>query len=173
MLHHRAAGLALAVLLVIVPAFAWAQAATPPVVSTAIDFNPLITELIKLLGGVLATIISIKIARWFGLKSENEIRMYIEPALQNALAYGQARVGLNPVTLDAKNAIVAEAANFAITHVGDGLRKLKISDDAVARMLMARLEANISAQLPEVTATASAPMPTLVAKSPDPPPAGA
>lgn len=134
---------------------------------TTIDFGPLLREVVMpfavMLAGVLATWLSVRLAKWLGLKSDEEVRKYLEPVLQNALAYAQAKLDKLPTTVATKNEIVAVAANFAIAHAADGLKFFKLDQEAVERMLRARLEANVSAQMPAITATAAAPMPTTVA----------
>lgn len=168
-------------LLLLAGCVAWtvavAQQVVPAPPAAPVDFAPLVNLAFSFLVpvvSVLAAWLSTKIARLLGLKSDNEIRRYIEPALQNALAYGQRQVGDLPLTYDLKNQIVAAAVNYAISQVGDGLKKLGVDEDGIARMLHARLEANVSAQTPSITATAAAPMPTSVSvqKSADPPVAG-
>lgn len=168
---NRIVAACVAALALILAGAATAQT-TPPAPSTAINFAPLLNEvvwpLVIALAGVLATWLSAKLAKWLGLKNADEVRKYVEPALQNALAYGQAATGKLPLTVETKSQIVATAANFAIAHVADGLKMLGIDRDGLIRMLQARLEANVSAQIPDVTATAASTMPTTVAKPAEP-----
>lgn len=165
-LHRLVAAILLAVLL---PFAALAQ--TPPApVATAIEFKPLIDALlyvaamaIMVLGGIAVR----RLTKWLGVKNDVEIQKLAEPILQNALAFGQAATGQMPHSVDAKNAIVATAANYAIQALADTLKKVDRAH--VENMLLARLEANVSAQTPEVTATAAAPLPTTVSKPPETP----
>lgn len=167
----------------LMPALALAQTASPPAQPpTVINFAPIVNDIlvpiVVALAGVLATWLSIKLARLLGLKNEEQVRQYLEPALQNALAYGQSQIGKLPLTIDAKNQIVATAANFAIAHVNDGLKLLGVDKEGLLRLLEARLQSNINAQTPEITATtgpapSAAPAPTATAIANAAPPADA
>lgn len=167
-LRILAAG-ALALVLFAVPTLA--QTASPtPAPSTTIDFAPLLNQVIWPLAGavvsVLAVWLSTKLAKLLNLSNADAVRGYLEPTLQNALAFGQAKTKALPLNVDAKNAIVAEAANFVIQHVPDALAFFKIDAEALKRILAARLEVNVNAQTLDVTATtpltAPAPVPAQV-----------
>lgn len=135
---------------------------------TNVDFAPLINAVFVVLATIVtaaAGVLLPRLFRWLGLKGDNEAAKLAEPILQNALAFGQAATGLLPHTLNAKNAIVAQAANYAIQALANTLKN--VDRGHVENMLLARLEANVSAQLPDVTATAAAPMPTTVSKPPE------
>lgn len=144
-----------------------AQQPSGTLASVAIDLSPIITEVIKVGVLVAGGIITFYIKKWLGEKAANEVKDFLEPILQNGLAFGQLAAKQLPHSIASKNAIVAQAINYVIASASDKLRG--VSTDHIRDMLLARLEANVSAQSSAVTATAAAPMPTTVSapKAPD------
>lgn len=169
-LRLLAAGALALVLFVAGPVLAQTTTAPPTPSPTTIDFAPLLNQVVWPLAGVVVTALaawlSTKLAKLLNLSNADQVRGYLEPALQNALAFGQNKIGALPVTVDAKNAIVAQATNFAIQHVPDALKFFKIDEEGLKRILTARLEANVSAQVPEVTATTGAAAPAAAPAAP-------
>lgn len=99
---------------------------------------PILSALVLALGGWAVQ----KFAAMVGLKNTQALQSTVESALQNALAYGQSKVADVPLTIDVKNQIVANAANYATAHVPDALSKLGITKDQLVQKLQARLALN-------------------------------
>lgn len=171
MIHRIIAAGLLALAVLLAPGLVALAQSAPAAPGTSIDFGPLLNQVVwPILGAVVTAFagwVSLKVAGWLHLKNADQVRGYLEPALQNALAYGQAKVGKLPLTVDVKNEIVAVGAQFALDHVNDGLKFFGLdSPEAVGRLLSARLEANINAQIPDVTATTGDGPPTTPALAP-------
>lgn len=135
----KAAAIALACFL----APAVALAADAAAASTVINFAPLVNDvLIPAVATVLTVVagwLATKVAGWLNLKSDQEVRTYLEWALQQAIAYGKAKVP-NSLAIDAKSEIVAGAANYAINAVPDALKRFGIDEAGLKRMIEARLD---------------------------------
>ena len=111
---------------------------------TPIDFAPVLDIGISLLAAVLLAAGTWGVARfnqWLGLKNDAEFRSYLNGALYAAVDYGKARAKELNVKVDVENAIVAEAVRYAAESVPDALDRFGITDERLADMVKARLEA--------------------------------
>jgi hypothetical protein len=125
---------------------AFAQAAAP---STRIDFGPLLNEYVwPTIGTALLALAMwlFKLLRtWLQAKTGLElqqydatVRAYLDQALDRAIAYGRSKVD-GHATIDVKSETIAHAANYALSHVPDALRRFGIDGAALERLLEARL----------------------------------
>jgi len=136
---------------------AFAEGATAPAIeSYAIDFRPLVEAvLVPILGALttaLATWLSVKAAALLKLQADDRLRAVIDGALQNGLAFGLSKLDdmtkTVPLTLEVKNQVIADAANYAIAAVPDALKKLGVTREKVTDLAAARLEVIVNPALP-------------------------
>ena len=114
---------------------------------TTISLVPILDVVIQLFGAALmavgtwaVTMLSQKLK----LSSDSEVRTYLQEALQRAVNFGveKARSQAKDIgTVDVRNEVVADAANYVIGKTPDALKKLGISDDSVQDLVRARLPA--------------------------------
>lgn len=116
-----------------------------PEMST-VDLTPIVTtalEFIAVVFGAAATWALRLLMRKLRLSADNEVRLYLEAALQAGLGAGLAKarnMATDTPKIELKSAVVAEAANYAIARVPDALKRFGLTDDAVREMVLARLE---------------------------------
>ena len=110
-----------------------------------IDLAPLIEPLLMILGTTLS-VVGLWALRWLGAKNkvlaDAEVRNYLQTALLQGLGFGVERTRdfvAQRSTVAVRSAIVAEAAQYVIGQVPDALRRFKIDEAGVKRMLTARL----------------------------------
>lgn len=119
--------------------------------TTAVDITPLLEQLLLLLGIVLTAVASWagkKLSDKLGLEKESEARKYVQEALQTGINFAMKEAKKRAQDIkdpEVENKLVADAANYAITHVPDGLKLLKL--DPVRDR--ARIEEIIRARLPD------------------------
>lgn len=116
--------------------------------ATKIDFGPLVQQVVWPL--LSAAVLAVgawgvqKFSQWLGIKNNEALGKTVEDALRNGLAYAQSKAGDVPLTVDVKNEIVATAANYAIKHVPDAMKKLGVGQDVLLEKLEARLSLNVT-----------------------------
>lgn len=122
-----------------------------------VDFAPIVTPAVEAIGTVVAAL-AVPLV-WYGVKllsaklhiSGLEIdaaqRAVVDQAMQKAIGFAvskvQDMVKGKPLTIDVKNAMVAEAANFAIAHAPEALDHFGIGPDEIATKLKAMVEARL------------------------------
>lgn len=131
--------------------------------STLVDYRPLLLDVLQLLaaavlsGGLWALrLLMLKLK----LDADSRFREYLETALRNGIGYAATRLqeriaSLSPV--DARNAIVADAATYAITKVPDALARFGIDSGHLADMITARLASVLGETQPHLVAPTAAP----------------
>lgn len=124
------------------PAVALAQFAPAPPGSTTIDLAPIVNPLIMVLGTIITGLLIPLLWMWIkktlashGIDASNEIlatQAVIDGIAQRAIGEAISKLSVVPgqITVDAKNAIVAEAANSLIKNAGEQLDKLGVKDSA-------------------------------------------
>ncbi|CAK0751993.1 hypothetical protein CCP2SC5_1860002 [Azospirillaceae bacterium] len=120
---------------------------------TAIDFSPLLGELIAplfaILGGVAAYFARRglrAIERWLDIQLTDRACATVLIALDRALAYGEQRVSaslLEGAVADVRSAKVAAAAQYLIDQTPGALKKLGMSEPEVQRLVAAELAKRI------------------------------
>jgi hypothetical protein len=135
--------------------FAFAQA------STKVDVSPLINNELfwQIVGAVVTTVVgwlATRVATYFHLSSQANIRDYVVAAAKNGVFAIQAQLANKPVTIDVHDQSVAAVANHLIATVPDGLKKLGFKLDAADPALTAFVATQVKQYLPP-PAAASAP----------------
>ncbi len=112
---------------------------------TAINLVPILDIVIQLFGAVLmavgtwaVTMLSQKLK----LSSDSEVRAYLQDTLQRAVSFGveKARTQAKDIgTVEVRNEVVADAANYVIGKTPDALKRLGISEDSIQDLVRARL----------------------------------
>ena len=112
---------------------------------TTINLGPILDIVIQLFGAVLmavgtwaVTMLSQKLK----LSSDSEVRAYLQEALQRAVSFSvdKARTQAKDIkTVEVRNEIVADAANYVISKTPDALKKLGISEDSIQDLVRARV----------------------------------
>lgn len=148
------AAVALAAAVVVSAPVAFAQTAAPTPAAGVIDFRPLLNEVVLPLGTAAAVWfagwLTTRITGWLKISRDDRVRAYLEKALLLAIDYGRSKLDRgSPITMQVKSQIVADAANYAVEHVPGALKHFGVDQDALKRMLAARLEATTPAELPK------------------------
>lgn len=114
-----------------------------------IDFSPITEVVIALAAAVLSAVGAIAIAKLsavlearFGMQIEEAQRVKVQQALENAIAFAKIRAENFLEAKDdvqVRSAVLADAANYVISKVPQGLDHLGIDAEAVVDLLEARL----------------------------------
>lgn len=114
-----------------------------------IDFSPITEVVIALAAAVLSAVGAIAIAKLsavlearFGMQIEEAQRVKVQQALENAIAFAKIRAENFLEAKDdvqVRSAVLADAANYVIAKVPQGLDHLGINEEAVVDLLEARL----------------------------------
>lgn len=121
-------------------------------VGSAFDLGPIISQVLLLISGVLGAIgiwVLKKVNNWLEAKTGNEhldldskYRDILDAGIMRGVQYAVEKVEHSDWTkIETKNAVVAEAVNYALLHFGDILKWFKIDNDraAIERMVLARV----------------------------------
>lgn len=138
MIHRSLAALALAVILAIVAAPAWA-ADTSVSYAWAIDLAvALVLPIVAALGGWLV----VRIDKMLGLNIDAKHREALTQALEKAIAFGvqaAADAGKRNATIDMKSVALKEAVDYAGRAVPDALKHFGVGPDRLVDLVKARL----------------------------------
>lgn len=141
------------------------QTTAVPSSQTIVDVSSLVTTALQMIALPIGTFLVWgfwKAVGLLGLKIDDSVRDVIDQGLEKAIGYGiarvQATVAGKPITIDTKNAIVAQAVNFATTHLPDALSHFGVTPAMLNDMLEARLGmmAATTASAPAVAAAPAA-----------------
>lgn len=132
--------------LCVLPAFA------ADVSPTAVDFSPILTQLIELVALLLAAVVAWAISRLqaylrkkIGLDIDAQMRAVIDGAVNNAIAFGAAKakeLAAANATIDVKNAQLKLAADYVVAHAPDALAHFGVTPEALERRIIAALPSN-------------------------------
>lgn len=121
------------------PAVAFAQDAP----STVIDLGPLIEALLALAAAAITAFAGFGVRylqRKLGIALDEDSRRALMNALNRGVDFALNRAGgLLPREIDARNALVAEAANYVIRSTPDALARFGITPERLREMIEARL----------------------------------
>lgn len=112
----------------------------------AIDLSPILTDVIQALAVLLLALGSWAIKKLMtklGLEHDDKIRGYLEEALLNGIEFAKKKAGDAAQSLhsiEVKDKVVADAANYVAKGVPDALRHFGITDERLKEMLLARLQ---------------------------------
>lgn len=124
---------------------AFAQPAAAPVADGVVDLTPLVDAVFAAFAAALTAVVA-WVGRaatiWFGLKSDSEVRAYVQAALERGVAYGLERArawAKSQSGINVKNATVELALEYVVQAVPDGLKRLGLTDEKLKRLIEARL----------------------------------
>lgn len=132
---------ATAVMLAPLPDLALAQATVVPVTNTQVDLAPVLNPIMQVLGVIIMGLVIPlvwafvgKTLKSWGIEATAEMaatRAVVDGIAQKAIGGAITRLQVKPgqITIDAKNDIVAEAANQLVQNAGDSLGKLGVKDN--------------------------------------------
>lgn len=113
--------------------------------ATTIQLAPLVDTAASLLAALLlglgAWLIQ-RVAAWLKLAEDDKVRLYLEEALHNAIAFARNKAiqqGQRIDEIEVRSQVVANAANYAIARVPDALKRFGIDEDGVRDLVLARL----------------------------------
>ena len=144
--------------------------------SAAIDLKPLLDAVIGTIASVvlaLGVVAVRKLNGWLTAKTGNQnllnedlIRSYMHNALDNGVKFAVAKVGSsNWAQVDVKNALVAEAASYALTKVPDAIKYFNLSSEDLEDMIqskLTKLDPALGLSAPANTATPTVVVPVSV-----------
>lgn len=125
---------------IVLPVAAFAQTA-----DGVVDLSPIIDVLVWAVGGALSALAGwalVALSRLLGLKSDSEVRRYVEAAVNRGIDYATTRAA-EYARLKSKIAVRSEvielAVEYALKAVPDGLKQLGLDRERVKAMVDARL----------------------------------
>lgn len=118
--------------------------------STIVDLSPIVQTVVGLLSAVVMGLGGLAIHAlnvWLSAKTghqnlinEDTVRGYLHSALDNAVHYAVGKIGSGDWSkIDVKNALIAEAASYALAHVPDALAYFKIDEKGLEDLIIAKL----------------------------------
>ncbi len=149
--------LALAFVAVLSPA---AFAADAAAASTSIDFQSVATLVLAALAAAVAAIarVGVKALTGYletktGIELDASTRAYLNTALDSAVGWAtlkaSERLGRQPISIDVKSAVVADAANYLLDRVPDALAHFSLTNADVEQLIEARLTGMFNVDAPE------------------------
>lgn len=111
----------------------------------AIDFStvqPLVSEMTLAMLTALASYAVAKLCALLNAKRDGELGQILDKALAMGISFAMSRldaVEKGHLTLDVKNELVADAANYTLVHVPGAVKALGLDGDHLRRMIEARL----------------------------------
>jgi hypothetical protein len=141
--------LALAVVLFVAPLVALAQ----PVADGVVDVSPVSDTIIAAIGVVLTGLsawITRLLAVWLRLKSDSEVRRYVQQAIDNGIEYALIKAkefAAKHSQIEVKSHILETGLEYVVKAVPDGLKRLGITDADLRRLIEARLPTVEAAKL--------------------------
>lgn len=119
--------------------------------NTTVDFGPfLVTYVLPALGTILTVIAGIvaqKAIAYFHLQNEGVLRSAVDGAVQRGLALAQQEVAKAPngtFAIDVKSPVVAQAADYVLTHEPAAIKALGYTNEGLAEKLAATIAVNIT-----------------------------
>jgi hypothetical protein len=111
-------------------------------IDNTIDLTPLMGPVLELVAAAVTGVVGVALRRWLGLKADNEVRGYLDSALNRAVLYGLNKAKdefgqLDKVTV--RNAVLDAAARYAVEAVPDALRRFRITPQKVRDLVEARM----------------------------------
>ena len=130
--------LAILVMAGLAPIDALAQAAAPAA-PTTVNFSPFVSDvLLPALGTIVTGAIVYAAQRWIGIQLDARAVATVNDVLQKGLAFAQAKVGGNALEVNIGSPVIAMAANYAMQHGPNALKRLGVSPEQLAEKLVAR-----------------------------------
>lgn len=112
-------------------------------IENTIDLTPLMGPVLELVAAAVTGVVGVALRRWLGLKADNEVRSYLDSALNRAVLYGLNKAKdefgqLDKVTV--RNAALDAAARYAVEAVPDALQRFRITPQRLRDLVMARMD---------------------------------
>ncbi|MDO8423585.1 MAG: hypothetical protein Q7S99_15640 [Parvibaculum sp.] len=111
-----------------------------------IDFGPLapmVSEILLAVLTALASFVVAKLCQWLKAKRDGELGAILDKALAMGIAFAMSRLTdwtQGRTSLEVKNELAADAANYVLVHVPDAVKALKLDGEHLTRMIEARLQ---------------------------------
>jgi len=110
-----------------------------------IDLTPLLDVGLQILAGILLAVgtwaVS-KIAKKVGIEVDDAARAYVREAIQGGIDYAvkaAKAAGKDVTKIEVKNELVADAVNYVLAQVPDGIRKLNLTQENVENLVRRHL----------------------------------
>jgi hypothetical protein len=111
-----------------------------------IDLTPLANLGIQILVPVVLAVGGVaigRLARWFHLGSEAQLRDALQLAATNGAAFAMSQVGAigaaGGLSVAVKSRVIAAGAGYVLAHVPDAAKKLGASQETIERLVEAKL----------------------------------
>lgn len=115
---------------------------------TTVDLGPLVNWAIALIGAVIVPVIIFYLQKFTGIQLSNQSKATIESALNNGIALATSKIAPTGITVDVKNAVIADAARYVLEHAPEAAKKFGLDTDP------AKLAEKIEARLVQTPAAA-------------------
>lgn len=112
-----------------------------------VDLRPLVNEALTLLAVILTALaawLAKKVSTYLHLQSDAAARSFLDALFTRALALAKSRLDGQPIALDTKSRIVAQAADYATKYGPDTLKRFGLDDDKLREVLQARLAVDLA-----------------------------
>ncbi len=114
------------------------------VATSTVDLSPILNPLIEIAGLVLSGFAMWalqRVATHFGISTKSALFQAVLGATDRGIAYAQnvVEARADTATVDVKNAVAAEAANYVTSKMPEALNKLGMTEQHVADLVLARL----------------------------------
>lgn len=107
--------------------------------------EPITEALVQLVAAVLlamGTVVAKKLADWLKLSADDQVRAYLQTAIENAITHGVALATQRGEDGSA-TAVLTHAARYVEGRVPDALKRLGIDQAGLDNLLHARLQSRI------------------------------
>jgi hypothetical protein len=111
-----------------------------------IDLTPLASLVIQILVPIVLAVGGLaigQVARWLHLGNEAQLRDALQLAAVNGAAFAMSQVGAigaaGGLSVAVKSKVIAAGAGYVLAHVPDAARKLGASQEAIERLVEAKL----------------------------------
>lgn len=115
----------------------------------AVDLSPILTVVVQLAAALVLGVGTWALKKWgkkLGVEEDSKVREYVNQALENGVRYAAAKAqaaGQDLARVEVKNKMVADALNYVVPKVPDGLKKLGITEQAAKDILTAKIQRDV------------------------------
>lgn len=113
--------------------------------TTTVDFGPVLTTVLQLLGAVIAGVGAWAVSRlnkYLGIKNDSELAHVMDNALRNGIKFATVRLSgalEGKTKVDLHNEVAALAATYVISSVPGTVAHFKLTPERVRELIEARL----------------------------------
>lgn len=111
-------------------------------IESGVDLTPLLGSLLELTAAAVTGVVGWALRRYLGIRADNEVRGYLETALNRAAAYGLSRARAEYGHLDSvsiKNAALEAGVRYVVEAVPDALKRFQVTPERVRDLVEARM----------------------------------